>query len=167
MRLRGACFKASIYLKAPPSFSDVSEISPVLSDESFKPPDPLGSSIVPIHHDHPSPEVFPNAYITSTVPRGIRSPVNENVVQYVEPPSLLTQTADSADVASLVRNSVTEPDDYAGYYWVGDLPFLVVQSHSPLFTPILVSYSRSTSVTFMIRSSATLPSSSVRLEVVF
>ena len=121
--------------QSPPPFSDVSDISPVSSDEGFKPPDPHEGSLVPIHHEHSSPEVFPNAYITSTVPRGIRSPVNENVVQYVEPPSLLTLTADSADVASLVRNSVTGPDDYAEYYWVGDLPLLVVQSHSPLFTP--------------------------------
>ena len=60
--------------QSPPTFSDASEISPVSSDESFKPPDPIGSSIVPIHHDHPSSGVFPNAYITSTVPRGIRSP---------------------------------------------------------------------------------------------
>jgi hypothetical protein len=121
--------------QSPPLFSDVSAISPVSSDEGFKPPDPQGDSPVLNHHEHSSPEVSPSAYITSTVPRGIRPPVNENVVQYVEPPSLLTLTADSADVASLVRNSTTDPDDYAEYYWVGDLPPLIVQSHLPLFTP--------------------------------
>ena len=153
--------------QSPPAFSDASEISPVSSDESFKPPDPTGNNIVPIHHDHPSSGVFPNAYITSTVPRGIRSPVNEDVVQYDESSSLLTLTADPADVSSLVRNSVTGSEDYADYYWVGDLPPLVVQSLSPCSPQVLVSYSRVTSIAYMIQSLMALPSSSVRLELVF
>ena len=136
--------------QSPPLFSDVSDISPVLSDEGFTPPDPQGDSPVLNHHEHSSPEVSPSAYITSTVPRGIRPPVNENVVQYVEPPSLLTLTADSADVASLVRKSVTDPDDYADYYWVGDLSprlFSLIYLCSP---QVMVNYSRFTLIAYMI-----------------
>ena len=61
--------------------------------------------------------------------------MRENEIQDVEPPSLLTQTADSDDVDSLLRKSITASDDYADYHWVGDLPPLVVQTYEPLFTP--------------------------------
>ena len=37
--------------------------------------------------------------------------------------------------ASLLRKSITVSDDYADYYWVGDLPPLVIQTSEPLFTP--------------------------------
>ena len=155
-------------LQSPPPFSDVSDISPISSDEGFKPPDPQGNSPVlgrhepsppgisprsqwrttlqlvetqlagPSHESNLVPGLFPSApsaCITSTVPRGIRPSLKENAIQYVEPPSILTLTADSADVASLLRKTITAPDDYADYYWVGDLSPLVVQSHEPLFTP--------------------------------
>ena len=45
------------------------------------------------------------------------------------------QTADSADVASLLKKSSDSADDYADYFWVGDLPPLVDQTSEILFTP--------------------------------
>jgi hypothetical protein len=48
---------------------------------------------------------------------------------------LLLQTADPADVASLLEESTVMADDYTIYYWVGDLDPTAEQPLDPQFTP--------------------------------
>ena len=74
-------------------------------------------------------------YVTSTVPRTSRPALKGSETPDVDSASFLMQTADSADVASLLEKSSATADDYANYYWVGDLPPLVDQTSEILFTP--------------------------------
>ena len=76
----------------------------------------------------PSSLAFSHAsipYSSSTVERPSRLVLKVKEVPDEESTSLLVQTADSIDVASLLRESTVTTEDYANYYWVGDLTAVV------------------------------------------
>ena len=167
----GAVERRMLELKPSPThFGEISNISPISSEDSITPVDPHGNSPVLSPHDtspqgskpridHGStgapslsdeakttaaPSVFnhapvsyssaPVSYTTSNVTRTSRPVLEKNEVTDVESTSLLLQTADPADVASLSEKSTGMTDDYANYYWVGDLSPVVNQTSESLFT---------------------------------